>query len=121
LSLNFTIDQIEGGFNNLADPFLNELLQISGPEIIELTWPGMAPTVEAVVADAAGEFMNYFSIEELMGMLHGEGMNWSDLEPETTTTGSPPTSTTGLPISTTSLPSISSIFNTIMKRKAAGL
>jgi len=122
LSLNFTIDRIDGGFNNLTDPFLNELLQAGGPELIELIWPDMAPAVEEVVANAAAQFMNYFSIEELMGMLHGEGMNWSDLEPDTTTTGIPPTSTTGNPpTATTSLPRIASIFNMIMKKKAAGL
>jgi len=89
LSMNMTIDGIDGGFENLTDPFLNELLNLSGPEILELAWPGLQPTVEAVVADAATEFLNYFSIEGLMRMLFAGEMDWSDPEAPTTVTAAP--------------------------------
>lgn len=46
-----TIDQIDGpGFENLSDDFFNELLRLSGPEILSLAWPAMAPAVEELVA-----------------------------------------------------------------------
>lgn len=96
LSLNLTIDAIRGGFNNLTDEFFNQLLELSGPEILELTWPGMAPAVEEAVAGAATEFLNYFTIEDLMAMLFAGQMDWSDPEttPIPTTTQVPPTPTT---------------------------
>lgn len=50
LNMNFTITGITGGFENLTDNFFNELLNLSGPEILELAWPGLQPTVELAVA-----------------------------------------------------------------------
>jgi len=92
LNMNMSIDGITGGFNNLTDNFFNELLNLSGPEILELTWPGLAPTVEGAVAEAATEFLNHFSIEDLMRMVFAGEMDWSDPEePQpTTVTGVPP-------------------------------
>lgn len=48
--MSMTIGQIRGGFSNLTDNFLNELLELSGPELLELAWPALAPTVEEAVA-----------------------------------------------------------------------
>lgn len=50
ISVNFTISGISGGFDNLTDNFFNELLNLSGPEILELAWPGLQPTVEGLIA-----------------------------------------------------------------------
>lgn len=51
--MNFTITGITGGFENLTDNFFNDLLNLSGPEILELAWPGLQPTVEGVVAEVS--------------------------------------------------------------------
>jgi hypothetical protein len=116
LSLNLTIANITGdGFNNLTDPFFNDVLRLSGPEILELTWPSIAPAVEEVVAEAAATFMNYFSLVELMGMLHGEGMDWSD---GSTTTPAPST-TPPISTTTTAIRSLPPLINYIMEKKAA--
>ncbi len=48
-NMNFTITGISGGFENLTDNFFNDLLNLSGPEILELAWPGLQPTVEETV------------------------------------------------------------------------
>lgn len=53
LSMNFTISGITGGFENLTDNFFNELLNLSGAEILELAWPSLQPTVEEVVAEVS--------------------------------------------------------------------
>lgn len=100
LNMNMTIDQIEGGFENLTDTFFNDLLNLSGPEVLELAWPALAPTVEDAVAEAATEFLNHFSIEDLMRMLFAGEMDWSD--PEVPTTTSLPTTVTGNPPSAVS-------------------
>jgi len=85
MNMNFTITEIRGGFENLSDNFFNELLNLSGPEILELAWPGLQPTVEEAVAWAVTEFFNDFTIPELMGFLFGAGMDWSDVDNPTTT------------------------------------
>lgn len=46
LDMNMTVDQIRGGFDNLTDSFLNDLLNLSGPELLELAWPGLKPGIE---------------------------------------------------------------------------
>lgn len=97
LSLNMTIDAILGpGFGNLTDNFFNELLMLSGPEILELAWPGLQPTVEEAVAGAATTFLNGFTVHELMRMVMGGGIDWSDVDNPTTVgpTTVPPTATT---------------------------
>lgn len=53
LNMNFTITGIRGGFDNLTDNFFNELLNLSGPEILELAWPGLQPSVEETVAEVS--------------------------------------------------------------------
>lgn len=53
ISVNFTITGITGGFDNLTDTFFNELLNLSGPEILELAWPGLQPTVEGAIAEVS--------------------------------------------------------------------
>jgi len=93
LNMNFTIDSIRGGFENLTDNFFNELLNLSGPEILELAWPGLRPTVEEAVAGAVSSFLNDFTINELMGFLFGAGMDWSDVDNPTTTVGPTTTAT----------------------------
>jgi len=95
IAMNMTIDGISGGFENLTDTFFNELLNLSGREILELAWPGLAPTVEEAVAGAASEFLNYFSIEGLMRMLFAGELDWSD--PEVPTTTQLPTTVTSTP------------------------
>ncbi|XP_037027020.1 uncharacterized protein LOC119067866 [Bradysia coprophila] len=84
LSVNFTITGISGAFENLSDNFFNDLLNLSGPEILELAWPGLQPTVEETLGWAVGEFLNDFTLEELMGMLFGAGIDWSDVDDQTT-------------------------------------
>jgi len=74
------------GFANLTDDFLNELLNLSGRELLELMWPGVQPTVEEAVAGAASEFLNYFSIEDLMRMLFAGELDWYDAESTTQAT-----------------------------------
>ncbi|KAJ6638592.1 hypothetical protein Bhyg_11329 [Pseudolycoriella hygida] len=90
MNINFTITGITGGFENLTDNFFNELLNLSGPEILELAWPGLQPTVQDSVAWAFTEFFNDFNINELMGFLFGAGMDWSDVD-NPTTVAPPPT------------------------------
>jgi hypothetical protein len=84
-NVNFTITGITGAFENLSDNFFNDLLNLSGPEILELAWPGLQPTVEDSLSWAAAEFLNDFTFEELMGMLFGAGIDWSDVDDQTTT------------------------------------
>jgi len=99
LSMNLTIDALSGGFENLTDEFFNELLNLSGREILELMWPGVQPTVEEAVAGAAAEFLNYFSIEDLMRMLFAGELDWYDAE----STTAAPTTVTGFPSTVASM------------------
>lgn len=99
LSMNFTISGITGGFENLTDNFFNELLNLSGAEILELAWPSLQPTVEEVVAEAASEFLNDFTIEELMGFLFGAGFDWSDVDQPPTSPGPTPAPTASTSVS----------------------
>jgi hypothetical protein len=90
LDMNFTISQLRGAFENLTDNFFNELLNLSAPEILELAWPGLKPTVEGVVAEVVGDFLNSFTMVELMAMIMSGEFDW--YEPLPTTTALPPTS-----------------------------
>lgn len=56
IDVNFTITGISGGFENLTDNFFNELLNLSGPQILELAWPELQPTVEEAIADVSSLF-----------------------------------------------------------------
>lgn len=105
IDMNFTISGISGAFENLTDNFFNDLLNLSGPEILELGWPILKPTVEEAVSgvcitkftsfdrhflislnfQAVATFLNDFTIQELMGFLFGAGMDWSDVDDQTTT------------------------------------
>lgn len=51
--VNFTISGITGAFENLTDNFFNDLLNLSGPEILELAWPGLEPAVVEIVGDVS--------------------------------------------------------------------
>jgi hypothetical protein len=89
ITMNLTIGQIRGGFSNLTDNFLNELLELSGPELLELAWPSIAPTVEETVAGAVETFLNDFTMEELMRFLFAGEFDWEDPEPVPTSAAIP--------------------------------